>query len=383
MAAANPDNRLYVNQLLDVSDIDVVGFDLDHTLAVYDAPAVNALAFRETARFLVDIKGYPGGLADLDYQDSAVTRGLVADPDRGYLVKLDLKDRVRRAGGPEGFMPAGLISEIYGEEPLAVDGHYQIRCPFDLPAGVLFTASLRLLPRSGGPAIEQTLKDVAEMLDRSHRFGNLKQTITADAARYIARRPGLDRLIAGFRDRGKKTAVLTNSELEYAVHVLDHLFPCDGSFGGWKGLFDAVVVDASKPRFFDAAGTVPAKRVIETRPGSPGVWTGGNARDWERFFDTPPDRILYIGDNPVADCIAARHRGWRTALVVPEIASDPQPPHAPDPAQQVSFDSWGSLFWENGEPTRFSRVLREMPDLFAARLEHILTPGPEARFIPA
>jgi HAD superfamily 5'-nucleotidase-like hydrolase len=360
--------------------VDVLGLDLDHTLAVYDDAAVNALAFRETCRNMVDIKGYPAFFADLDYRDTPAVRGLIADAAGGYLVKLDHCDRIRRAYGPDGFVTANIIATTYGELPLGVDGYYQIQSPFDLPAGALFAASLGLSPPSQRLGGAESLHDIVEMLDRSHRLGNLKRTIVSDPGRFIERRSGLDRLIARFREDGKKTVLLTNSGYDYTVEVLDHLFPGDRNHRGWRGLFDAVVVDAAKPKFFDPAAADPPHG-LDVNDGVRGtVWRAGDAGTLERHFDAAPERILYIGDNPAADCLAARGRGWRTALVVPEIETDPRPPHAFQDHPSAHTEPWGSLFWEAGQPTRFARVLRKMPDVFAARIEQILAPGPAAKF---
>jgi hypothetical protein len=218
------------------------------------------------------------------------------------------------------------------------------------------------------------------MLDRSHRFGGLKQSIVADPNRYIERRPGLDELIGRFRDSGKKTILLTNSGYDYAVDVLDHLFPGGRGRGGWRTLFDAVIVDADKSGYFDPAPAAPAQRIDSARGVEGAVWRAGNARALEQFTAAAPERILYIGDNPAADCLAARARGWRTALVVPEIDSDVRPPDRLKSRSPENTDSWGSLFWESDRLTRFTRFLRENPDVFAARVEQILAPGPDAKF---
>jgi len=378
--APSPEHGVYVNYMLDVTNIDVLGLDLDHTLAVYDDDAVNAVAFRETCRNLVELKGYPGGVAELDYGSRPVARGLLADIDSGYLVKLDRRDLVRRALGRNGFVKTSTIATTYGDVPFSAEGCYQIHSPFDLPAGVLFSSLLAHSPPEGPRDIGSKLTDIVEMLDRSHRFGGLKQSIVADPIRYIERRPGLDDLIGRFRDNGKKTILLTNSGYDYAVDVLDHLFPGGRGRGGWRTLFDAVIVDADKPRYFDPAPAAAAQRIDAAGGVEGAVWRAGNARALEQYTGAVPERILYIGDNPAADCLAARARGWRTALVVPEIESDPRPPDKLRSRSRDRAESWGSLFWESDRLTRFARVLRESPDVFAARVEQILAPGPDAKF---
>jgi len=338
------------------------------------------LAFRETCRNLVELRGYPTGVADLDFNCRPVARGLLTDIESGYLVKLDRRDHVCRALGPDGFVKTSIIARTYGDVPFSEEGRYQIRCPFDLPAGVLFSSLPAHSPSEGPRDVGAMLTDVVEMLDRSHRFGRLKQSIISDPKRYIERRPGLDDLIGRFRESGKKAILLTNSGYDYAVDVLDHLFPGGRGRGGWRTLFDAVIVDADKPSYFDPAPPAPAQRIDPARGAGGAVWRSGNASALEQFTGAAPERILYIGDNPAADCLAPRARGWRTALVVPEIKIDPRPPDRLKSRSSDNTDSWGSLFWESNRLTRFARVLRENPDVFAARVEQILAPGPDAKF---
>lgn len=380
MSPSSRTHRTYVNRPLDVTTIALLAIDLDHTLAVYDDAAVNALAFHETCSKLVEIKGFPGRVAELPYHGGAVARGLVADARAGRIVKLDHRDRVRRAFGPDGFLDRTQIEVTYGRRRFGGGAHYQIHSPFDLPAGALFAALLEDASLAGGRRPEESLRDVVEMLDHAHRFGRLKPTIRSDPARFIRRSAELYPLIGAFRDAGVKTLVLTNSGHTYAADVLDHLFPSRSAGDGWRNLFDAVVVDADKPRFFTANATDSPRRVDAAARGRAEVWRGGRARDLVRRLGVEPARVFYVGDNPAADCIPARRAGWRTALVVPEIGSDPLPPDRSTGSPPPRLDSWGSIFWEADTPTRFNRVLREAPDVFAGRLEYLLAPGPGAEF---
>jgi hypothetical protein len=110
------------------------------------------------------------------------------------------------------------------------------------------------------------------------------------------------------------------------------------------------------------------------------VWRSGSARALEEFFGAAVDRILYIGDNPAADSVPARTRGWRTALVVPELETNPLSSDATEGAPNGDADGWGSVLSENGRPTRFARVVRESADVYAARIERILSQGPDTVF---
>ena len=377
IARPDPDGGgVYVNCILDLRHVTAVGLDLDHTLAVYDDRRVNALAFAETCRNLVDIRGYHSRVGRLEYDHDAVARGLVADVRRGILVKLDHQDRVVRARLGNRFLGSIDIDRTYGRNPFSCDGSYQVQSPFDLPAAALFAALSEQQPAATGSDIQSVLSDIVTMLDRAHRFGQLKRRIMDNPGRYIERRPGVDEMIMRVRESGKKTFVLTNSGPRYTMDVLEHLFPRRSGRGGWQELFDAVFVDANKPEFFYSAAGPGRRRPAGGEGARPLIWRSTHAGALERSFETTGDRVLYIGDNPGADSVAARARGWRTALVVPELEFDP------DPRVEGTDDAggWGNVMRDGERPTRFARVIRESADVYAARVERFLANGPDAVF---
>jgi HAD superfamily 5'-nucleotidase-like hydrolase len=74
-----------------------IGFDLDHTLAHYDPVPVEQLGFDLTKKKLVEGKGYPREILDLQYDPQWVIRGLVVDRKRGNVLKMDYFNYVSRA----------------------------------------------------------------------------------------------------------------------------------------------------------------------------------------------------------------------------------------------------------------------------------------------
>ena len=227
--------------------------------------------------------------------------------------------------------------------------------------------------------MHNVLRDIVTMLDRAHRYGDLKRRIVAAPERFIERRPELGEMIARFRAAGTSTFVLTNSGYEYTVDVLEYLFPNVSDRPGWQTVFDAVVVDADKPSYFRSETATPAVSLAAAGAACAAVWRAGVAADLERFFRPPPGRILYIGDNPAADCVPAAARGWRTALVIPELDTDAFP-YGPGPRPAGADDGWGSVFVDSGRRTRFARVLGESADVFASRVDWILSRRPDTSF---
>jgi 5'-nucleotidase len=379
-------DEVYVNRLLDLRQIEAVGLDLDHTLAVYDDQAVNELAFSETCRYLIDDRGYPRSIAQFNYTNSEISRGLVADLQFGTLVKLDSRDRVRRASRGSEALDAATITARYGTRSIAVqDNRYaEFDSPFDLPASQLFVKvvePLSLVAR-GQPDFRSILVDIRQMLDRAHTRGELKRHILRNPIRFVERRAGVVAMIEKLRDAGKKTFLITNSGFQYTTGLIDHVFGPRLPAGSWRSLFDAVVVDADKPYFFSATESPSANFEWIERTGACGVWTGGSAAGLEHTLGAGGRSVLFIGDNPAADIVAAAGHGWRTGMVVPELAHHPFCADGGEADGRAGdrWSVWGSIFWEDGTPTRFSRIIREYADVWGATVEHILKVPPDNVF---
>jgi len=312
------ENGVYVNYTLDLSSIEAIGFDLDHTLAVYREHSVNSAAFSETCRRLVDHRGYPPPVAGLVYDSSDAARGLLADTTLGNLVKLGAGDQVCRARRGSVYLEPRYIKDTYGVGPFhgLAGGNYQVHCPFDRPTAALWSVLSATLASSED--FQRVLRDVVEALDEAHRFGELKRRILSRPESFVERPAEVPGMLARFRDAGIKLFLLTNSGHDYADALMNYLFPA-GRRGGWVDLFDEVVVDAGKPDF---------------------------------FADPARAAALELGDD-----------GERPDLPCPE---------------GTAGNGWGGIFRDENGPTRFARTVSETADVFAARVEQIVSVGPGA-----
>src|SRR5262245_5714360 len=70
-----PTRQIAVNRDLRMDHIEMIGFDMDYTLAIYSKNHIEKLAFDLTARRLVSAKGYPSEVLDLKYESSFCVRG--------------------------------------------------------------------------------------------------------------------------------------------------------------------------------------------------------------------------------------------------------------------------------------------------------------------
>lgn len=356
-----PDPPVHVIHPLDLATIDAVGFDLDHTLALYDDQAVNILAAEETTARL-KIRGYFPASLPLEIM-ATEARGLSMDLRHGNILKIGADGRVRLARHGSNWLSDRDIEIHYDAyHPADETATWHVHSPFDTPTLWFFSAlgpGIRTADDAAFAA--RLLRDIRSSLDESHVRGELKQHIARDMDRFVTPAGSLTDGLRHWKDDGKRLFVVTNSDRRFAAGVLDHVLGAE-----WRKLFDVVVTDAGKPRFF--AESPSPDRPGSERDGDVLLLDGGSASILETHLGVSAGRILYAGDNARADVIPARQRGWKTVHVVAELAV----PHGNTP--------WAGALEHDGEPTWFARTIHDHADAVCARIDSLLALGPRSRF---
>ena len=62
-----------------MSKVELVGFDMDYTLAIYHMRRIEQLSFEMTLERMISERGYPKALTSLTYDHAFGMRGLVVD----------------------------------------------------------------------------------------------------------------------------------------------------------------------------------------------------------------------------------------------------------------------------------------------------------------
>ena len=92
------------------------------------------------------------------------------------------------------------------------------------------------------------MQDIRAAIDDIHVTSlKLKTTILADPARYIKTDTRMSAMLSKLSSANKKTFLLTNSDWWYTNSVMTFLLG-----DSWTSMFNLVVVDACKPRFFSS-----------------------------------------------------------------------------------------------------------------------------------
>jgi len=316
--------------------VEMVGFDMDYTLAIYHARRIEQLSFDLTLSRLVTAFGYPAELGLLQYDHGFVMRGLVVDRHHGNLIKMDRFGSVGRAyHGLSPLAPAE-CNRLYRNERirLTTERYAWIDTLFSLPEAWLYAAIIDLLERQGRKVEYGRLyDDVREAIDSVHRDNSLKHEVRKDIGQYIFRDPELGPALHKLRSGGKKLFVLTNSLWDYTDAVMSFLL--DGvlpEYPSWRNYFDVVITGASKPAFFtdqrpflevDTEGTDNAVLGEATTLERWKVYQGGNLAGLERMTGVHGEKVLYVGDHIYGDILRSKKASlWRTLLVVQELEDE-------------------------------------------------------------
>jgi 5'-nucleotidase len=325
----SPQRRIFTNRNLRMESLQAMGFDMDHTLAVYNTPSFNKLCFDMAVDRLIASFGYPEMIRRAAWDPHAAVRGLIVDKRLGNLLKIDAYNHVTRARHGLHFLEKEQLRARYprGGVRLGSRRYRVFDTLFDLPEGCLYSGLIEL-KKNGGPlgGIDniQLYDDIRKAVDTLHADGSLKERITADLGSYFIRDDALVPTLQKFREAGKRLFLLTNSEVGYTASVMNHLI--GGADGSWEDYFDLVVCFARKPGFFlKGKDGVPVGRdehpLMPNRRGH--CYVGGDSFFLEKKLGLGGDDILYFGDHTYGDILRSKKSvGWRTAMIVPEVEEE-------------------------------------------------------------
>lgn len=349
-AIVDPTHAVYTNRDLDLSNIQLVGFDMDYTLAVYHKHPMEQLQYDLSVEKLISKKGYPAEIRKLSYDPSLIIRGLVVDRKRGHLLKMDEHGRVWRATHGRRHLSPDQISETYANRKIKVGSsqYASLDTLFAMPEACLYSnlidfchaklawgesigeldAKHSTEPHEGPINTAKLFDDVREAIDEIHADGSLKQIIKKDVSTYVVSDPDIALVLHKLRSVGKKLFLLTNAEWSYTQVLMDYLLSNRlPEYTSWRGYFDIIIVNAQKPSFFAQANPFveegvegPVSELDRTK-----IYSGGNIQDFERMAGCRGEQILYVGDHIYGDIVRSKKESlWRTCLVVEELPPEIQ-----------------------------------------------------------
>jgi HAD superfamily 5'-nucleotidase-like hydrolase len=327
--------KVYVNRTLNLKKIKYIGLDMDHTLVRYNSENFEGLSHSIIISKLIKNKAYPESIKKLQFDYNYAIRGLVIDRVKGNLLKLNRYTAIRASH--HGMKPIDFKShqKLYRSTYIDLSsGQYlAIDTFFSLSLAVLFSQIVELKdadPTAKFPDYAKIADDVLDSLDEAHRDGSLKDEVRKNLAKYIIKDESLVRCLEKYKKHGKKIFILTNSDFHYSKLLLDYAInPFLKENKTWEDLFEIVITFASKPKFFYEnnkylrVNTADGSMTNWNEKLGPGVYQGGNARQFTDELGLEGDDILYIGDHIYGDILRLKKEcNWRTAMVIEEIADE-------------------------------------------------------------
>lgn len=326
--------KVFVNRILNMKKIKLIGLDMDHTLIRYHSENFESLVYQLIKDKLIAEKHYPEVIKKLSFNYHEAIRGLVVDCKNGNILKLSRYGAIRQSYHGTQAIHFTEQQKIYRSTYVDLnDPNYMaIDTSFSIAFCVLYgqLVDLKDSLADGMPNYQMIAQDVQYCVDKVHSDGSLKTIISKNLSTYVVKERALVEGLKHFILHGKKIFILTNSEYAYTKILLDYaITPFLKKGESWTDLFEFVITLANKPRFFyDNQRFLvinTSNGLMSNLTGSivPGVYQGGNAKKFTEDLKVRGDEILYIGDHIYGDIVRLKKDcNWRTALVVEELGNE-------------------------------------------------------------
>lgn len=324
---------VYINRVLNLKKIKLIGFDMDYTLVRYDTKEFEALAHQQAARTLCRQKGYPKQVADLEFDYQRATVGLVIDTRNGNLLKLSRFGKVKSAYHGLEEIHYKQVKDLYANVAIELrdPAFIPLDTSFAISYGVLYSQLVEMKKSDSKlPDFASIARDVDFAINQAHQDGSIKNVVISDMKRFLIDDPKVALLLERYKDYGKKLMIITNSDYAYTRKLLDYaITPHLRSHKSWSEVFDIVITLADKPRFFEGF-----HRFLQIDPESgamynyegpvdKGIYQGGWFGKLQDDLNLRGNEILYMGDHIYGDVVAIKKRcDWRTGLVLADLEDE-------------------------------------------------------------
>jgi HAD superfamily 5'-nucleotidase-like hydrolase len=208
---------IFTNRTLRFSRIKAVGFDFDHTLAVYNCAALDRLAMDLVIDRLIREEKIKEEYFDSLPAAEFACKGLCVDIELGNVVKIDRHGHVTRAYHGKQRLTPDEKRKAYGDSDYIPhvthgDRFVQVDSAFAKPEVLIYSA---VAPRMDVGKRRDLWETIRRHTDLIHRDGTLKKILMERPLDFLEPDPEIIPMIRRLRDAKKKVFLLTNSEWEY------------------------------------------------------------------------------------------------------------------------------------------------------------------------
>lgn len=326
---------IYVNRILNMKHIKVIGFDMDHTLVRYHSDKFEELTFNITIQKLLDDYQYPKAINEFKFEFNKAIRGLIIDKMNGNILKVSLYNKIKNSY--HGTKPLNYKEQLklYGSSSVDVrdDQYLTVDTTFSIAFVVIFSQLVDLKDNNPDlelPSYSEMAKHALDCVDIAHRDGSIKEEVKANLDKYVIKEKEVVEALERYKKYGKRLWIITNSGYNYTKALLDYCInPFLEDHQTWDELFEITVTLAMKPRFFtDHLPFLTVDKetgLLENydKKLEPGIYQGGYGISLQKDMGIEESEILYLGDHIYGDILKLKKAcAWRTALVVEEMDTE-------------------------------------------------------------
>ncbi|KAK8785557.1 5' nucleotidase C [Amblyomma americanum] len=329
---------VFANNELDISQIEVYGFDYDYTLAVY-TEKLHYLIYDLGRDWLINKFKYPKDIAQLEYRPGFAIRGLQYDIKKGVLMKMDLFHQIQFCSVYRGLTPLSReeVINIYGGSYIPqymIRGNAerdarmkQLNDLFSVPEICLLSNVTEYFERHNIAYNPEILFfDIQNAISSIHPV--IHNTLTeANICEYLEKREELVAFLERLRSAGKQMFLVTNSPFKFVDVGMRYMIGPD-----WQDIFDVVIVQARKPKFFTDQhrpfrvydpGTKSQLWERVTKLEKNRVYIEGTVTQLQAMTGWCGNNVLYFGDQIYSDLAdLTLNYGWRTGAIIWELANE-------------------------------------------------------------
>ncbi|CAK1602135.1 unnamed protein product [Parnassius mnemosyne] len=336
----NPRGVFACNEL-DLSEVQVYGFDYDYTLAHYK-PSLEHLLYKLGRDMLVEKYKYPAEISKLEYKPHFAVRGLHYDIEKGLLLKLDSFLQIQFGAVYRGLTPVSteevlklyknrIIPIAYVEDDTRVHKENRSKMVhladlFSVPEmGLLCNVAEHFIRNHIDYHPEILFLDVKNSVQSCHPI--MHKIVAQNLEEYIRPNTDLKKYFKLLQENDKKLFLVTNSPYHFVNAGMEMLVGHD-----WREYFDVVIVNANKPKFFTEvsrpirvfdknANTHIWEKVTSLEKGT--IYYEGTVKQLQDLTGWSGHQVLYFGDHPYSDLadVTLEH-GWRTGAIINELTHE-------------------------------------------------------------
>ena len=341
-------------------DVDVIGFDIDFCLLLYNKKNMVNLIYDSLAKYLINHKNYPEKIKyefNKDFVDSFSCKNIVIDYKRGNALKLRKDKSIIICYHGSKKLTKEEIKSIYDNESfplftkslLYTDDYYINIDSFQPQNLALFLVCVDLFDK--GELIikeyEYILKHINDAMNYNYaiksfddfsKFGYYFPEIYNHPELYLYKYNCED-LLDKLRKKGKKIFFATNSNYSYSNYILEKTMGKN-----YDNYFDLCFYKSCKPGFFqDPKKNISKcyffqdkeefsfinlddetyKKILNGNK----ILTGGSYVLVENYFKKMLKKnsikCIFVGDNIIGDCeVPSKLPGWESVFIYDDIKLD-------------------------------------------------------------